>query len=109
MDDWPTSVVQVYPQDNFTVYVYFSNGQVKLYNAKPLIEKGGVFKKIADIDVFMRTCTVLNRTLAWDLSGRFDPTTCIDVDPEVIYQKGRDSQDPLAHIEANNLQDDDNN
>ena len=40
-------------------------------------------------------CTVLNNTLAWDVSGRFDPYTCIDIDPMTIYKEGTDVDDPL--------------
>jgi hypothetical protein len=28
-------VIQVLPQKDFTVYVYFSDGQIKLYNMRP--------------------------------------------------------------------------
>lgn len=29
--------------------------------------------------------TVINETLAWDISGDKDPSECIDVDPNEIY------------------------
>ena len=91
-------VVQVYPQNDFTVYVYFSDGVIKLYDVKPVIKKGGVFKQIANIDAFMNLCTVLNNTLAWDVGGNYDPVKCLDLDPEVIYQQGRSVDDPLEKI-----------
>ena len=28
--------------ENFTVYLYFNDGSVRLYDAKPLLELGGV-------------------------------------------------------------------
>lgn len=88
-------VVQVHPVRDFKVYVYFDDGTIKLYEVQPLIAKGGIFQQIsAEID-FMEKCTVLNGTLAWDLSGRFDPSQCIDIDPETIYKDGTDSKDPL--------------
>ena len=88
-------VIQVYPQHDFTVYVYFENGKIKLFDMKPLLQKG-IFQKISEVDFFLSACTVLNNTLAWDLSGTYDPSNCIDIDPEEIYQKGSDVKDPLS-------------
>lgn len=88
-------VVQVHPVKCFKVYVYFDDGVIKLYDVQPLIAKGGVFQQISAESDFVEKCTVLNGTLAWDLSGRYDPTQCIDIDPETIYKDGIDSKDPL--------------
>jgi Protein of unknown function (DUF2442) len=89
------TVVQVKPTRDFKVYVYFDDGKIKLYDVTHLIGKG-VFKQISDIDVFTKKCTVINRTLAWDVGGNFDAFKCIDLDPEVIYKEGVDVADPLA-------------
>lgn len=88
-------VIQVKPTDNFKVYVYFSDGKIKLYDVKPIIDRGGVFKKIESPDLFQELCTVLNGTLAWDTGGNFDPTNCIDLDPCTIYENGEDVADPF--------------
>jgi len=77
-------LVQVIPTTEFTVYLYFDDGSVRLYNAKPLIEKGGVFSKLIDIDVFMKTCTIMNDTLAWDVAGNYDEWNCIDICPDTL-------------------------
>ena len=37
-------------------------------------------------DFFMDTCTILNDTLAWDIIGNRDETSCIDIDPETLYE-----------------------
>ena len=92
------SVVQVIPRDDFKVYVYFSDGHIKLYDASKLISAGGVFKKIANIETFKNSCTVMNHTLAWDVSGNFDETTCLDIDPEIIYLQSPSVEDPLSEI-----------
>ncbi len=89
------SVVQVIPQKDYTVYVYFDDGKIKLYDMTPLIGKG-VFNKISDIDSFIDKCTVLNNTLAWDIGGNYDPYKCLDIDPIQIYEKGKDVKDPLV-------------
>lgn len=88
------TVIQVKPTTDFKVYVYFSDGKIKLYDVRPLLGQG-VFKQISTVDDFMNKCTVINQTLAWDVGGNFDPARSLDIDPETIYQKGVDVADPL--------------
>lgn len=77
-------VVQVVPTDDFKVYIYFVDGKIKIFDANELVTKG-VFTRIQDINIFKNTCTVLNDTLAWDISGNFDASACLDLDPEELY------------------------
>jgi Protein of unknown function (DUF2442) len=93
-------VIQVKPNSNFTVYIYFSDGKIKLFDMKLFLNKG-VFSQISDLDSFLNKCTVMNGTLAWDLSGKFDPTNCIDIDPETIYSMAEDvASNPLDQESA---------
>lgn len=78
------AVVQAVAGKDFTVYAYMADGTIKHYDAKPLISKGGIFEKLNDKDFFTERLTVLNDTVAWDISGNCDPTDCIDIDPFVI-------------------------
>jgi hypothetical protein len=89
------SVIQVKPTDDFKVYVYFSDGKIKLYDMTPLLGKG-VFKQISDINIFIEKCTVMNQTLAWDIGGCFDEYKCLDIAPEELYTSGIDVADPLS-------------
>lgn len=86
-------VVQVVPTNDFKVYIYFEDGKIKLFDASNLVTKG-VFQKLQDISVFKDTCTVLNHTLAWDLEGKYDPTECLDIDPEELYNSSPDVIEP---------------
>ncbi len=88
------SVVQALAGADFTVYAYFSDGSIKLYDVKPLIRQGGVFSQIADEAIFHSALTVLNDTVAWDLVGEYDPTQCIDIDPFEVYE-GKTVGDPM--------------
>lgn len=90
------SVIQVKPTRDFKVYVYFSDGKIKLYDAKQLVGKG-VFKPLVDIEFFIERCTVMNDTLAWDVAGNFDEHRCLDIDPETIYAEGLEVADPLEN------------
>ena len=31
--------------------------------------------------------SIWDRTLAWDLSGEYDPTDCLDLDPVTLYSE----------------------
>lgn len=77
-------VVQVVPMKDYSVYVYFEDGKIVCYDMLPMIEKE-VFQPLRDLDVFMNTCTVMNDTLAWDIQGKWDNTTCLDIDPDTLY------------------------
>lgn len=87
-------VVQVIPTKDFTVYLYFDNGSIKLYDAKEIVTKG-VFKPLSDINLFMDTCTVLNKTLAWSLDKSYDKTTCLDLDSTVLYETSVNVNEPI--------------
>ncbi len=77
-------IVQVMPNRDYTVYVYFADGKIVLYDVKPYLEKGA-FTVLQDTDFFMERCTILNDMLAWDVTGNRDVCSCIDIDPEVLY------------------------
>lgn len=77
-------IVQVIPNEDYTVYVYFEDGKIVCYDAKTLLKKK-VFEPLKDIKFFMNACTILNGTLAWDVTGTRDCTKCLDIDPEMLY------------------------
>ncbi len=81
-----SEVIQVIPTDDYKVYVYMDDNTVRLYDAAPLLAKGGIFDRIKDIEVFKNTCTILNNTLAWDLSGCMDGVNCIDICPDTLRE-----------------------
>ena len=68
-------IVQVIPNEDYTVYVYFEDGKIVCYDAKTLLKKK-VFEPLKDINFFMNACTILNGTLAWDVTGTRD---CISI------------------------------
>ena len=86
-------VVQVLPTNDYKVYIYFADGKIKLFDAKELVTKG-VFKQLQDIKVFIQSCTVMNNTLAWDLTGKHDPANCLDLDSEMLYKSCPEVEEP---------------
>ena len=77
-------VVQVIPMKDYSVYVYFEDGKIVCYDMSKMIEKEA-FRSLHDMNVFMDTCTVMNDTLAWDIGKNRDNTTCLDIDPDTLY------------------------
>lgn len=82
------NIVQVKPTTRYTVYVFFDNGIIKEYSLKNDIEEGGIFEKLKDINFFIERCTIINNTLAWDITGNRDADKCIDICPDTIYEDG---------------------
>ena len=93
-------IIQVYPTEDFRVYLYFADGKIKLFDAKELV-KQGVFQSLQEIEKFREACTVLNDTLAWDLSGKRDPYDCLDLDPEELYESCPDVEEPQINTAIN--------
>jgi len=91
------AVLQAVPGDGFTVYAYCNDGAVRLVDIKPLIALGGVFAPLANQDFFRSRLTVLNNTIAWDMTGDRDPASCVDLDPEQIFAEAPVVADPLEN------------
>lgn len=79
-------IYQVVADKNYMVYAYLSDGSVREFDVKPLIQQGGIFKKIEDEQIFKETLTVLNGTVAWDIAGNRNEYECIDIDPVTIFK-----------------------
>ena len=45
-------IVQVIPNEDYTVYVYFEDGKIVCYDAKTLLKKK-VFEPLKDINLFL--------------------------------------------------------
>lgn len=96
-DAYSPEVVQAIPGEQRQVYAYFTDGSIHCYDAAPLIERGGVFEALQDESFFRSALTVLNGTVAWDISGHFDATTCIDIDSFSVYAAPQ-VEDPLETV-----------
>ena len=77
---------QVVPTCDYKVYLYYDNGEIKLYDCNWILNETGIFTKIHDIAAFKETCTIMNGTLAFDISYARDPYSCIDICPDTVYE-----------------------
>ena len=91
-------VVQVLAGEDFSVYVYFLDGAIRLLDAKPLLKQGGVFSPLRNEAMFRNSLTVMNGTVAWDLDGTRNASACIDLDPCEIYDDCPSVADPLQEV-----------
>ena len=82
-------VVDVAVCGDLEVRVRFSDGEERIVDVGPLVERGGVFARLGDRDFFANRLAVMNGTVAWDVSGDGDETRCIDLDPVKVYEGGR--------------------
>ncbi len=85
MQEYFPVVVQVIPLNNYHVQVFFDDGKIVEYDTTNNL-KSELFAPLQNIEVFKDTCTVLNDTLAWDLTGNRDTSNCIDIDPFTLYE-----------------------
>ena len=85
MNEYFPTVVQVIPLDNYHVQVFFDDGKIVDYDATEDL-KAAIFEPLRGIEKFKNACTVMNGTLAWDISGTMDETDCIDIDPFTLYE-----------------------
>ncbi len=82
-------VVKVLPAENFEVYAYFSNGCIRLFDCKPILEnasENSAFYPLRDEKYFYDTLDCLLGTVAWDIAGNHDESKCVDVDPFLVYE-----------------------
>ena len=57
-------IIKVIPNDDYTLTLFFENNEVKKYDVKPFIEKGGVFTELIDITLF-KTVKTWFGTVQW--------------------------------------------
>ena len=68
-------VTKVKAVDGYQLLLTFSNGETRLFDMKPFLNKG-IFKELRDIKMF-RTAHVSFDTVEWNNDA--------DIDPEVLY------------------------
>lgn len=65
-------ITAVVPNDDFTLTITFDNGEKRLYDVRPLLEKGTVFEPFSDIKNFRRVYLDNAHCIAWDIAPAVD-------------------------------------
>lgn len=71
---WIVKAVQ--PQENYTLLLTFANGEKRIYNVLPLLEKA-IFAPLKDLHLFMKA-RVAGDSVCWDDE--------VDIAPEHLYE-----------------------
>ena len=69
-------VKAVVPQDNYRLLLTFENNEQRIFDMKPYLDFGTVFKALKDPALF-NTVRVYFKTVAWANNA--------DIDPEILY------------------------
>lgn len=85
-------IVEVVPNDDFTLTLRFDNGEQRLYDVSMLLKKGTVFETFADIKNFRRVFLDDQHCVAWDI----DPT----VDSEIVWSNRVDLCPDSCYIDS---------
>ena len=66
-------VVDVKPAENYTVQVWFSNGEKGIFNVKPYLDKG-IFQELKDLSKFHSVHTD-GLSIEWNNQAALSPDT----------------------------------
>lgn len=87
------TLTAVKPNEDFTLTLWFDNGEVRLYDAKPLLEPGTVFEPFADYENFRRVYLDDTHCVAWDVDPKVDSDVVwsnkVDISPDSCYLDSR--------------------
>lgn len=82
-------LVQAVPQRDFTLLLTYDGGEKRVYDMKPVLEKGGVFSRFSNYDDFKRVYVDDSGSLAWDIDPTIDSSKVwsnkVDLSPDGVY------------------------
>ena len=87
------TIVDIKPNDDYSLLITFDNGEHKLFDVAPLIKKGGVFNHLKHIEVFKRVYLDEFGCPAWDIDSDINSdkvwSNKIDISADSCYIEGR--------------------
>lgn len=85
-------IIEVNPNDNFTLTIRFNNGEVRLYDAAPLLQPGTVFAPFRNLENFRRVYLDDDHCISWDI----DP----DIDSNVVWNNKVDLCPDSCYVDS---------
>lgn len=83
------TIVSAKANDDFTLTLTFDNGELRLYDAKPLLQPGTVFEPFSDIENFKRVYLDDCHCVSWDIDASIDSDIVwnnkVDLSPDSCY------------------------
>lgn len=82
-------IIEVEPNNDFTLIISFNNGEKRLYDMRPLLKKGTVFEPFSKLENFRRVYVDDNHCIAWDIDPNIDSkkvwSNKVDLSPDSCY------------------------
>ena len=89
------TVKEVTPEADYRLRVTFTNGEVGIYDCRPLLDFG-VFKELRDL-VYFRRVRVENDTVAWPHEQDICPDTVYLNSEKIAKPQAAKSQSPIPN------------
>lgn len=82
-------IVSVKPNEDFTLFLTFDNGERRILDVKPVLDKGGVFTPFRDYNNFKRVYLDDTGCVSWDIDPEVDSNVVwnnkVDICPDGCY------------------------
>lgn len=82
-------ITKVVPRDDFTLLLRFDNGELRLYDTRPLLQAGTVFAPFREWKNFRRVYLDEDHRVAWDIDPTIDSNAVwnnkVDLCPDSCY------------------------
>ncbi len=96
-------ILSVTANPDFTLTLGFDNGEIRVYDAKPLLQPGTVFAPFARYENFSRVYLDEDHCVAWDIDPAADSgrvwSNKVDLSPDTCYLESVPAGDgfPLSY------------
>ena len=82
-------ITKVVPRNDFTLVLSFDNGEIRLYDARPLLQAGTVFAPFREWNNFRRVYLDEDHSVCWDMDPNIDSNEVwnnkVDLCPDSCY------------------------
>ena len=82
-------ITKVVPRNDFTLVLSFDNGEIRLYDARPLLQAGTVFAPFREWNNFRRVYLDEDHSVCWDIDPNIDSNEVwnnkVDLCPDSCY------------------------
>lgn len=86
----PTKIIKVVPNDDYTLILFFENGEVRLYDlSSSIMKEGSLFERFLDLNKFRQVYLDEVGAVSWDIDPNVDSRIVwenkIDLCPDSCY------------------------
>lgn len=85
-------IIDVVANDNFTLTLSFDNGEKRIYDVAPLLEKGTVFETFLNLEDFKRVYIDDTNCVSWDINP--------EIDSQIVWNNKVDISSDSCYIDS---------